>query len=221
MATLAPLKGVNYELISNEALKTALFEQAKAFTAKHGFVLFICPNSLETLSALADSVWINKTYVPVRGMTFIGIPLSYLGMGLKSVRDLLMELPVGKLPTMFMATSTGNQATILSIYRHWGEENCKIRASGGILVDEDGLSMYISRDRDVLVDWEVDTTHPERLRAYKRCGKCNSTDNLKLCSTCHGIHYCSAECQKGDWQEHKVQCPKLTQLCAPGLKWYE
>lgn len=218
MTMPVPIQAANYEIISNIGLKTELFEQAKAFTAKHGLVLFVCHDSLD---ALTDSVWTSKTFAPVSGMTFIGIPLRYLGLGLKPVRKLIMELPVGKLPILFTAASKTPQAVVLSIFRHWGELGCKLRANGGMVVNEDDLTITLGEDRNVLVDWEVDTANPERAGRYKRCGKCNTTDNLQLCSKCHGIHYCSAQCQKEDWQEHKVQCPKLAQLCAPGLKWYD
>ena len=29
------------------------------------------------------------------------------------------------------------------------------------------------------------------------------------CSSCHSAAYCSKECQKGDWKEHKVECPRI------------
>ena len=212
------LEAANYEIISNIGLKTELFEQAKAFTAKYGLVLFICHDSLD---ALTDSILISKNFAPVSGMTFIGIPLRYCGLGLKPVRKLVMELPVGRLPIFFTAVNTTKQATVLSIFRHWGELGCKLRANGGMIVNKDDFTITLGEDQDVLVDWEVDTTHPERAGRYKRCGKCNSLDNLQLCSSCRGIHYCSAQCQKDDWQEHKVECPKLAQLCAPGVQWYD
>lgn len=33
-------------------------------------------------------------------------------------------------------------------------------------------------------------------------------DDLKKCSGCHKAHYCSAECQKVDWRNHKLICVK-------------
>jgi len=115
-----PMKAANYEITSNVGLKTELFEQAKAFTAKHGFVLFICHDPLD---ALTDSVLISKTFAPVEGMTFIGVPLRYLGLGLKPVRKLLLDLPPGKLPILFTAAGTSSQAMVLSFFRHWGGRN--------------------------------------------------------------------------------------------------
>ncbi len=39
------------------------------------------------------------------------------------------------------------------------------------------------------------------------CSVCSKRQGkLKRCSACHLICYCSAECQKKDWKEHKLVC---------------
>ncbi|KAH9921635.1 uncharacterized protein B0H18DRAFT_1020599 [Fomitopsis serialis] len=41
----------------------------------------------------------------------------------------------------------------------------------------------------------------------KMCAKCGKTDgSLKICSKCHAVKYCSPECQRADWREHKKTC---------------
>ncbi|AGE50876.1 histone-lysine N-methyltransferase / SET domain containing protein [Paramecium bursaria Chlorella virus CVB-1] len=40
---------------------------------------------------------------------------------------------------------------------------------------------------------------------------CSNTENLKRCSVCRNVRYCSAECQKAHWKCHK-------QCCAPKKK---
>ncbi|KAK7948983.1 uncharacterized protein PG986_009869 [Apiospora aurea] len=51
----------------------------------------------------------------------------------------------------------------------------------------------------------------------KECGNpyCKHTDSLdtkdmSYCSQCHGVLYCSKECQKCDWRFHKIYCQHLT-----------
>lgn len=37
------------------------------------------------------------------------------------------------------------------------------------------------------------------------CDVCGTPTHLK-CSRCHTTHYCSRDCQKGDWKSHKLIC---------------
>ncbi|CAG2114599.1 unnamed protein product [Medioppia subpectinata] len=42
----------------------------------------------------------------------------------------------------------------------------------------------------------------------KCCDKClKRSDQLKRCSKCLRMHYCTIECQKNDWKYHKNECP--------------
>ena len=41
------------------------------------------------------------------------------------------------------------------------------------------------------------------------CAACANSNNLKHCSHCNAIAYCSAECQKKDWKKHKLDCAEL------------
>ena len=51
----------------------------------------------------------------------------------------------------------------------------------------------------------------ERLReeaggSFKNCSVCGSTENTKLCTGCFFVWYCSTQCQKKNWGEHKENC---------------
>ena len=41
------------------------------------------------------------------------------------------------------------------------------------------------------------------------CTSCPKTANLKLCSRCRSVFYCSREHQVSDWKIHKLECKKL------------
>lgn len=44
--------------------------------------------------------------------------------------------------------------------------------------------------------------------ACKNCEK--YTKDLKICAKCRFTYYCSRECQKKDWKEHKEDCTLIT-----------
>lgn len=50
----------------------------------------------------------------------------------------------------------------------------------------------------------------QRLHAMRPCVVCNSVGTkekpILLCRECRNVQYCSRECQKADWKEHKKVC---------------
>lgn len=47
------------------------------------------------------------------------------------------------------------------------------------------------------------------------CRTCAASGNLKACSRCKAAKYCSTECQKADWKEHKKNCAAPIRLQLP------
>lgn len=50
----------------------------------------------------------------------------------------------------------------------------------------------------------------DRLKEYLKpkidlCSKCGK-EGIHVCSRCKLTHYCSSECQKGHWKDHKLIC---------------
>ncbi len=45
------------------------------------------------------------------------------------------------------------------------------------------------------------------VRICARCSK--SSFDLRRCSTCRSVFYCSTECQRNHWPRHKLDCEKL------------
>jgi hypothetical protein len=63
---------------------------------------------------------------------------------------------------------------------------------------------------DQLLGMEKEGVHAPA-RARLRCGFCGAHPTRTVCSRCqprHKQHYCSRECQIGDWPYHKVLCRK-------------
>ena len=48
-------------------------------------------------------------------------------------------------------------------------------------------------------------TMTEMLLPEAACAKCGAAGSAKKCA-CKLVFYCSKECQRGDWAEHKAQC---------------
>ncbi|KAI4527991.1 hypothetical protein K525DRAFT_182324, partial [Schizophyllum commune Loenen D] len=45
-----------------------------------------------------------------------------------------------------------------------------------------------------------------------KCGVCNATTGLRLCSRCGERIYCGEQCQSTDWPEHKRICGKTDRI---------
>ncbi len=46
------------------------------------------------------------------------------------------------------------------------------------------------------------------------CSVCGQSTPVKKCSRCHTTQYCSADCQKADWKDHKPYCGMPTPVSA-------
>jgi hypothetical protein len=49
------------------------------------------------------------------------------------------------------------------------------------------------------------------------CNICDKTENLKVCSRCRIVYYCSTEHQKQDWKTHKNVCKPIWATWSIGL----
>jgi len=81
----------------------------------------------------------------------------------------------------------------------------------------------------------IDELHPEATVAVvteeQRCGddrvcrKCGfpaaSKHKLRCYGRCASIHYCSKQCAKEHWAEHKLVCASLRKAGAKALAYYE
>jgi hypothetical protein len=58
-------------------------------------------------------------------------------------------------------------------------------------------------DKAKFTSGEIGVIHP-------LCQYCkNRSEHTKVCSACKGVRYCSKECQKADWPQHKLKCADL------------
>lgn len=48
----------------------------------------------------------------------------------------------------------------------------------------------------------------DRMLGSCKCSNCNKDGKMKMCSGCHMVGYCGAECQKAQWAAHKAFCKR-------------
>lgn len=92
------------------------------------------------------------------------------------------------------------------------------------IMDELSIVQFYQRNgkgtaKLVIIDFykELDSCYekiPCRLTGAVRCSSCNQGGELKKCSRCHSVSYCSVTCQRSDWHHHKLNCTKWTDLSA-------
>ena len=52
------------------------------------------------------------------------------------------------------------------------------------------------------------------------CGKVLPSKQLKVCGVCRNAFYCSKDCQKADWDQHKLSCNQAMGTDNSGKKAY-
>ena len=54
-----------------------------------------------------------------------------------------------------------------------------------------------------------DNNNSKKIKKKKKilaCHVCQGTESLKYCGRCKTVKYCSVDCQKQDWADHKPRC---------------
>lgn len=197
-------------LINNLELRQELIDQAKSASAKHGLVVYLCHNSMQPL---VDSIIVTKSYSPVPGFVFCGVPLRFVTGRAKEIRKQLVDLQKGKIPILLTGTGSETHGLLTisqsatAVLRQLSEKS-------------PGFNPAV-----VLVDWRVaiDTDYQDSilLDPYKFCSTCGRNFILQLCSKCHAVYYCSRECQVAEWNVHKTECAAFARLTSPASKWFE
>ncbi len=59
--------------------------------------------------------------------------------------------------------------------------------------------------KEVVPDYNIIETVKKEIYARQNCNVCDA-EAVQFCAVCNLTYYCSAECQKLDWQKHKLSC---------------
>ncbi|KAK4490099.1 hypothetical protein RD792_000756 [Penstemon davidsonii] len=86
-----------------------------------------------------------------------------------------------------------------------------------LTLPEKGRCLFTSRDfspGEVIISENPYVSVPNKNRESPqwKCEWCFSLANLKKCSACHVVWYCSSKCQKSDWKLHRVECQALSKV---------
>ena len=90
-------------------------------------------------------------------------------------------------------------------------------------------SFYLQRAESQVVDSAVDSTSrappaPETRNSTVQmigsdvCAQCGKADAKKRCSQCKCVFYCSADCQRAAWPDHKTACMEVVAGNAPAAQ---
>ncbi|KAK6114862.1 hypothetical protein DH2020_007131 [Rehmannia glutinosa] len=88
---------------------------------------------------------------------------------------------------------------------------------------EKGRCLFTTRDfspGEVIISESPYVSVPNKNKESpeSKCEWCFSSTNLKKCSACHVVWYCSSICQKSDWKLHCVECQALKKVDKERLK---
>ncbi|KAG8378315.1 hypothetical protein BUALT_Bualt08G0124600 [Buddleja alternifolia] len=82
---------------------------------------------------------------------------------------------------------------------------------------EKGRCLFAARDfspGEVIISENpyVSVSNKNKESPESKCEWCFSSNNLKKCSACHVVWYCSSKCQRSDWKLHSVECKALSKV---------
>ncbi|OMJ22464.1 Histone-lysine N-methyltransferase ASHR1 [Smittium culicis] len=92
-------------------------------------------------------------------------------------------------------------------------ENCSVKGSKIVSTKEFSTGNLIFSEKTDYVALNDDKLHLNCSNCLLYKSKTKSIPNihnLKRCSTCKSVYYCSRECQLADWPLHKLECKLLT-----------
>ncbi|KAK9945746.1 hypothetical protein M0R45_011245 [Rubus argutus] len=82
-------------------------------------------------------------------------------------------------------------------------------------VPEKGRCLFTSKDfypGEVIISQEPYVSVPNNSADNSKCDACFESSNLKKCSGCQIVYYCSSTCQKSEWKLHRLECEALSKL---------
>ena len=81
------------------------------------------------------------------------------------------------------------------------DERCPVVLFHQVLANNGDLT---SKHKQLIAQSKSETVRSDK--TISSCRVCGKQDELKNCSRCKSVKYCSIECQRKDWPQHKGSC---------------
>jgi hypothetical protein len=115
-----------------------------------------------------------------------------LGEGIYIIRDVLY----------FVTDCNHHVPMFEAMYQNFRKKEWNYMADGDKIVQIDDSDPYNAAIKNLRIEKNMICYAPG----------CSNTINIKRCSGCRRVRYCSEECQLTDWQNHKTCCEPRLQL---------
>ena len=216
------------ETLYVEAVRTAMKDKRDLQHCSSGLANLVCLYSAQMKvqkqtgkglcwdDAIADLSRVETSLMSLLGVaevdtTFI---VSY---GAATTTDLLLPAFQKKklaVKTLFRLTQAPDVASFRDILRSCADPN---KLAHSMSPCQESAEQTAKRERSLArVTAQLSDYGTERIQALKVCAECGTkwngipADQLKRCSRCHMVAYCSAECQRAHWKKtHKHECSQL------------
>jgi ankyrin repeat protein len=98
-----------------------------------------------------------------------------------------------------------NRVGVVKLLLEYGADPLSTRYEGGETIADDARKNKHETMADILDSWVNADDAEERAKICHVCYK-YTKGQMKKCSRCKEVWYCTAACQKKDWAQHKAKC---------------
>jgi hypothetical protein len=110
---------------------------------------------------------------------------------------------------------------VCAMIKAWCKDADEVMATAGIeyrlqipFVDEEAATATATMSKSVIVDIDIEV-RPPAMVCSRLCDHCERMAELRTCSRCRKVMFCSRECQLASWRAgHKLTCSNLVDLTA-------
>lgn len=184
------------------------FQALSRATPFNDAIAFLCQDWTNGASALAHHKQISDTLLEQQDFVFMDAMLMKKLLDcLKTQKAILVIVGLAHAEKLFDYCKEGNMKVLETPL-------CLSKAAGLFTAvdrsteSENSLVNTVLRNARMLLN-HLPTREISSPAIIHECVVCHNKEHLQMCSRCQKIRYCSVDCQKKDWLEHKKICSAL------------